>query len=463
MGYPVAYRPSGKAASAAPSPSPGSQFPGRPSSWGLGIGGEVVPFPWGRGETFPKPVPGFGPPIKPNVPFGRYVPPGVAGAVVRGGLGRLVPYIGWGLLAWDVLQWIKGTTPNREPDYWGYQLVVPPGRCPKEPAAKWFSDRQAFPTCGDKYVVLNSLAGFVVPRPPNFSVWWQTPQRYLDIPGFGYWSGYERWERVVENGPAQNWSQPQPSPRPNYITPPAYAPKPNIPNSNPVPDANPNGQPHPVFDPYTPNPPLRPEEPVPQPIPWSVIPYVSNPGNWPQYREGGNYGVPAPTYTSPPWEIVIDIPVSPGGPGTNPGGSPDPGTNPNPGGQPVTPVRTNPRHIPRSRPPRGDKEKKTRAKNAAVLGFIGGSLGALSEANDVIDALYEALPREYQSGGNFVDRAHDVLEHFDHIDAAQAIQNLVLNELEDRAIGRAFGYSPAGFPKGALNNILRAFDTGASM
>lgn len=71
----------------------------------------------------------------------------------------------------------------------------------------------------------------------------------------------------------------------------------------------------------------------------------------------------------------------------------------------------------------------------------------------MIDALWDALPKEYQGGfwydkkekkwkpkANTVERAKLVYAHFGKIDLKKAMTNIAKNQLEDKLIGKANQY-----------------------
>jgi hypothetical protein len=81
------------------------------------------------------------------------------------------------------------------------------------------------------------------------------------------------------------------------------------------------------------------------------------------------------------------------------------------------------------------REKKLRATIPAAVATI---LNVTSEANDFVDALHKAIPEKYRSRGNRWDRMlPELYHHWDKIDWGQALQNLVMNQVEDWAIGTA--------------------------
>lgn len=182
-------------------------------------------------------------------------------------------------------------------------------------------------------------------------------------------------------------------------------------------------------------------EPEVLPWPWRAIPQ-RRPSGLPEDGERGNGPRPAAP-ASPDW-----LP----GPGTTfifrPGNRPvtrppvQPGTDPGTG--------TNPRPKPR-RVRKREKEKKRFAKISGVPARI---VSAVTETADVIDALYEALPKHirtklwraeyYKNKGTdqFTtlspqDKAWYIYKYWKHLDLDQALVNIGLNQIEDFLIGQA--------------------------
>lgn len=105
-----------------------------------------------------------------------------------------------------------------------------------------------------------------------------------------------------------------------------------------------------------------------------------------------------------------------------------------------------PRFTPRTPPPKGVKEKKVRALSGLV-GLIQSGGHVLTEALDLLEALHEALPKEYQAkavfkGGKWWNaspqaKAQAIYNNFDKMDLNEAVKNLIANEVGDRILGRA--------------------------
>jgi len=102
--------------------------------------------------------------------------------------------------------------------------------------------------------------------------------------------------------------------------------------------------------------------------------------------------------------------------------------NPIPGGLPR--IFAPPRSF--HRPPPGTKERKVKIHNP-----FGRVVNIITETLDVLDALYWALPqdirRKYRR--NYKGKIEAVTANFQHIDVAEAIKNLIVNEIGDRIIG----------------------------
>lgn len=160
--------------------------------------------------------------------------------------------------------------------------------------------------------------------------------------------------------------------------------------------------------------------------------------------------------------------------GTNvPGRNPTPGKSPSPGKSP-TPGSTPPRQIPPTplaTPEPGTKERKvmSRAKRLGIALYK--ALDKVSESAEVVDALYEALPKAVQKrrpcfrkaghidnmGQYGIDNADCKLkvlyDNWHLVDIETALKNIIANEMQDRAYGQFYKYAP--------KNLGSAVDGGA--
>lgn len=109
-----------------------------------------------------------------------------------------------------------------------------------------------------------------------------------------------------------------------------------------------------------------------------------------------------------------------------------------------------PRISVRRPPPPGSKEVKTqgRAMNAFIRAAQSLAHDA-TEVNDFIDAMHRALPEEFRAQAHYsqgrwwnaspVQKAKAVWTNIEHLDWTKAAMNLAVNEVTDRALGRAQG------------------------
>lgn len=117
-------------------------------------------------------------------------------------------------------------------------------------------------------------------------------------------------------------------------------------------------------------------------------------------------------------------------------------------GQSVSPTPYAPPHK-QQPPPKHEKERKM-----SVYSYAGGIgtaalaiVGAVGEAGDFLEALYDALPDDVKPKGSwfsarreylppsFTKRMMALYEHWDKVDLDQAIDNLVINHYEDKLFG----------------------------
>lgn len=143
-------------------------------------------------------------------------------------------------------------------------------------------------------------------------------------------------------------------------------------------------------------------------------------------------------------------------------------------GPPNPPPRPHTRQPPRGR----NKERKARSRSAAIGIALFRALDWISEAAEVVDALYDALPKDVKArwgrdrdGRGFIDQAGQygidgadwklqALYHNWHkVDVPQAIKNIVKNGVEDKVIG---GISRT-VPKQVINAFERQLPNGKSI
>lgn len=417
-----------------------------------------------------RPKPGFGPrtpfgPTRPFVlpaePYSPFTPnddfgpspltdlleeiPGFGGRLGR----KLIPIVGWGLLAYEVFDWLRGYDgplpyPPGCPGYnWRRVLVCNPPPRPN-PVYDWrYNSGHLAIGC------LTAQAGS--PTACSFPLSDDGTALYLQY----YYNGAMelRFDWITKwfhdaVGAAE----------PLTVVPGghAFGFRPYIPtNVIPALDAYP----------FT-----YPMEPSPQPG-WRVIPSMRALPLSPQTRESG-YSPSRPPGGHPHVSVAVDV-FFPNGTGPK-----DWETTPEPNfvitTTPVGPART-------PAPAREREEKQ--GVTMAVRAVAGRAISGLSEANDVIDSLFAALPRDVRQryrekaeyiygregrwvynratpgGGsnwvwvpkyqgraarrirrraNFVHRAQAVNENWDEIDWSEATENLIRNEVQDQIVGRAF-------------------------
>ena len=168
---------------------------------------------------------------------------------------------------------------------------------------------------------------------------------------------------------------------------------------------------------------------------------------------------PAPT----PWRLIPDRVTNPNRPpserrevGPDPSGSvrPIPRPNANPGldspgsitFEPNQPPKIVKRPPPIKRPDKGEKERKPGRK---IGGKILAVLGAATELQDTIDAMYYALPKSVRDGarnrrrlnGNWktittIERDKLVYRHFDRVDFKKFYQNYQAMQQSDAVFGQ---------------------------
>lgn len=97
----------------------------------------------------------------------------------------------------------------------------------------------------------------------------------------------------------------------------------------------------------------------------------------------------------------------------------------------------------------GVRERKHRMPAGKLGGLIAGLYDKTTEAKDIIDILFDNLPKHKQCKGakDLSSKSYCVWKNLDHLDVGNAIEDLLWNHLEDKAWGKFFSYgkkSPFG-------------------
>lgn len=230
-----------------------------------------------------------------------------------------------------------------------------------------------------------------------------------------------------------------PAPAPSGFRVPAPVVTPVRPRTPVLPDLLPINQPAPE------------PKPVPKPLeklkpkirPDRYSPPWADPFSWPQYARPGRF----PWY-GPMVDSFIDYELPNGrqpGTETEIKVDTDAGTKTQPDVKVTPDVRT------RQPPKLREREKKVRATSPQAAAALGKALARLkkaanayevgSEVKDFVECIYDALPKKYQKHKSVPGMLKDIYDNFDEIDWADALENVLWNEVEDRAIGKLHGAS----------------------
>ncbi len=429
-----------------PSGSPGEPLPRRP------IGPQPRRSPGRPAPDRPRrpspgryPAPRVAPPPRGPRSGGGFVVARPAFAIGRGILPvlfRAVPYIGWGLLGYEIGMSLfrPGSDPQLSPEPMGMIWAPPDG--PWVQTGIGDEDFRTGSTARyEPRYIQRTSSGYVSTTPPfphelhragyggsgGPDPWADDPKTTMSFLNASeatrvsaWWAifraQYNLFEGVPDPETAPRWV-PAGDPIPGTGTPakplivfphvPAFRPWPfgDAPLITPIhPGAPATPAPRPVRNPYPRVRPLTPEMPD----------YGPRPGQMP--RPGG---APAPAPRPSP----------------GPGGAPELVINPSGRVQP----RPNPHRW--QRPARGTKENK--ARFGPVLSFIWRSMGQITEGIDLIDALYEALPKRrkvqaYKLKGrqpNPIEKMGLLYDYIDELNVGKAIKNVIKQEIEDRILG----------------------------
>lgn len=115
----------------------------------------------------------------------------------------------------------------------------------------------------------------------------------------------------------------------------------------------------------------------------------------------------------------------------------------------------------RKPPERGEKEKKFAGSSQGVQEFfrvISRGKEALTEVDDFIDNIFEALPKNLQKTleGRKTpsDKLAYIYTHWDEIDWNKAVDNIVINHFQDKVVGTGLRESDkAALKRGATNTL----------
>lgn len=171
--------------------------------------------------------------------------------------------------------------------------------------------------------------------------------------------------------------------------------------------------PLPTFTPFPEELPIQQPAPFPLPVPYPLVPHVPD-SPWPQGRQTQQPSAPVPGRFVPRQDPYAGPSVE-FGPDYN---------------------RPGPPHTWTPAPP-GTKERKHPYSpiNDALKSVIDDVLGPITEFNDIVDAIYKALPKGLCPAKTIQAKADCIYRHANEIDLNEAIQNIILNHFEDKVIG----------------------------
>lgn len=80
-----------------------------------------------------------------------------------------------------------------------------------------------------------------------------------------------------------------------------------------------------------------------------------------------------------------------------------------------------------------------------------------TEVGDFIDSIYDALPRHRRYGRSYLDKLARIFAHWDEINWAQAMQNVIVNHFEDELVGRFLGKAQKQLRKTSTSGITMQY------
>jgi len=185
--------------------------------------------------------------------------------------------------------------------------------------------------------------------------------------------------------------------------------------------------------------PINGPEPLPMPMPWAAIPQQRpNPYRSPsEQTQRGPFRVlirPNPEPEPITWPDLIREPTV----------EPEVGPNQPPTRQPQNRDRFEPGQRPRrgpnrqrdTKPGRKVKEKKSKVSKRFARIMLA-AINGVTEFNDLVNALYKALPRSVAPRGTLLkDRWGIVYRNLDKLDLSLAVRAIIRNQIEDALYGR---------------------------
>lgn len=294
-------------------------------------------------------------------------------------LSRRVPYLGWALQAVDL--WNA---------HWQHRIAQLGAYGPR-PDARW----EVFRDCGAAAVGPWSRNGVSLGCGTNSMAPWEMEE--------GLSLGYTRAVVSFRSGWRTfflQYQQPLANGRIGFATGKGYF----------LPDrVNNTADPKPVVSPTARRRVLPLEDPLAKPRTWIPDPALIPPG------------VPSPEPAPPPHKAVPRRPLPPNSSRGHDG------------------ARRSVFHR-RTPPPRGTKERKLRSRAAAALALKG--VHVLSEALDVLDAFWNALPKDIRRRyGNATPqkKAQVIYDNYSQIDMSDLMFELLWNHYSDKYIGKLYG------------------------
>ena len=337
---------------------------------------------------------------------------------------RAIPYIGWALLALDLLLLYQAYRRNGMHGWTIGACQGPPGGVLSSPGSSVLcgatgqGPQKSAPVPG-----ATSVREFVDNGP------------YIPTPGWRIYTNGRNWTIA---SPGYRWPHPFP-----WVPWSAY----------PYADELPGNYVPPWIDPMA-TPPLAPT-PAPWAPPMHIIPRrVDNPMRVPSERTvRGPVPVRLPRPAPVPRDPDLPAPAPGPAPSPGPGAAPAPGRPLPPDLPPSDDGPARPRYrrkewqkgkrLPRVAlkhgyrvPPKGVKERKLRSPMYyhAIMRVI----DTITETNDVVQAVWNALPKKRRMSLGFrnpTEKAWDIYRFFHEIDLEVAIKELVANQIEDMAYG----------------------------
>jgi len=386
----------------------------------------------GAGLAFMAPMPSTAPPLNVPTPFTPppvpKTPPAMPMMALRGAA-RALPYIGWAILLWQLYNYLQMMRARSLNNGWVHKahnscsfqeggVVAYNGYC-----SAAVPSTPAIPDCGT-FSSWNNNTNPTCSAPNNYEVVYTLAEHNNPTNNRKVWVDQYYRPRAFQTDLLTSKIEPQPWDWPVDV-PPLYPFAPQLEPHKTKPDT-PTPQPMPT--PYELVPYMRPN-PYASPTEQSQRGYYFYPLQSPDVDPHFPQYAPAPAGNEVPLEyppIVIDV-------------------------HPETQTATSGsfsgragKYHKKTRPQR--KEREAKSKSVRVMAALTRLALIGTEYDDLVKAIEKGLPKKLRlkSGASTYERTKNIYDHFDQIDADEAVKAIIANQIQDAIVGAGQAKMQAG-------------------